>query len=108
MRRYCNSHGDLVVLGLAAVNRLHVQRMAEHESNALGLAEIGKPVPGEHAFAGDDEPVAIRPDRLAKNRDGRGTASLILCGDLASQWHTGGAFLSKRFGSGAWSLVSAL
>ena len=45
---------DVVVLGLAAVDRLHVQRMAEHEGNLLLPAQVGDPVPGEQTLDGDD------------------------------------------------------
>jgi hypothetical protein len=55
---------DLVVLGLPPVDRLHRQRVAEDEGDAVGRAEIGEPVPGEHALDGDDEIVAVRGDRL--------------------------------------------
>ena len=48
----------LVVLGLAAVDGFHVQGVAEHEGDRLVLAEVGEPVPGEHALAADDEAVA--------------------------------------------------
>ena len=40
--------------------------MAEHEGEALLGAEVGQPVPGEHAFDGDDEPIAIRRDSIDK------------------------------------------
>lgn len=43
---------DLVVLGLAAVDGLHVQRMAQDERNALGSTQVGEPIPGEHALGG--------------------------------------------------------
>ena len=46
---------DLVALGLAAVDVLHGQGVAEHEGNAFVFAEIGEPVPREHALAADDE-----------------------------------------------------
>src|SRR5262249_44493125 len=64
-------HGDLVgvepvVLGLAAVNGLHVQGVAQHEGNLLGGAEVGQPVPGEHAFAGNDQAVAEGSDGSAQ------------------------------------------
>jgi hypothetical protein len=49
---------DAIVLRLAAVNRFHVERMAEREPDRVILAQIGEPVPGEHAFAADDEPRA--------------------------------------------------
>ena len=54
---------DRVGLGLAAVDRLQVQRVAEHEGNALGRAQVGEPVPGEHALAADDEAVAVGRER---------------------------------------------
>ena len=40
-----------VVLGLAAVDGLHGQGVAEDEGDALALAQVGQPVPGEHALA---------------------------------------------------------
>jgi hypothetical protein len=45
------------------VNGLHVQGVARHESDVLGLAQIGQPVPAEEALAGD-HPV------IAEGRDG--------------------------------------
>ena len=69
-------HGDLssidtVVLGLAAVNRFHVQRVAEDEGDTFVSAQIGEPIPGEDALAGDDEVVAIR-GHGREERFGRG------------------------------------
>ena len=43
------------ILGFPAVNRLHVQRVAERERDRLVLAQIGEPIPGEHTFAADDQ-----------------------------------------------------
>jgi hypothetical protein len=65
-------HGDLVgvdpvVLGLAAVDGLHGERVAEHEGDALGGAQIGEPVPGEGALGGDDEIVAVRRDEFEEH-----------------------------------------
>ena len=37
------------------MNRAHSQRVSESEWEALALAEIGEPVPGEEALAADDE-----------------------------------------------------
>ena len=54
---------DAVVLGLGAVDELHVQRVAQREGDGLVLTQIGEPVPGEHALAADD-------DALAKGSDG--------------------------------------
>ena len=36
----------------------HVEGVAEDEGDAFGGAEVGEPVPGEHALAADDESVA--------------------------------------------------
>ena len=55
---------DLVVLGLAAVDGLHGQRVAEDERDAFGGADVGEPVPGEHALGRDDQAVAVRRDDL--------------------------------------------
>ena len=55
---------DPVVLGLAAVDRLHVEGVAEDEGNPFARAEVGEPVPGEHALDGDDEVLAVRRDGL--------------------------------------------
>ncbi len=51
---------DAVVLGLAAVDGLHHQRVAENEGDALPGAQVGQPVPGEEALDGKDEVVAGR------------------------------------------------
>ena len=65
--------GDLVginpvVLGLAAVDGLHRQRVAEHERDAFGRADIGEPVPREHALGRHDQTVAVRRDDLEERR----------------------------------------
>src|SRR5207249_4411742 len=57
---------DAVVLGLAAVDGLHVQGMAEHEGDFVILAQIGQPVPGEHALAADDQALAKWLDGVEK------------------------------------------
>src|SRR5262249_43303496 len=49
---------NLVVLGFTAVNRLHVERVPEHEGNALVLTKVGKPVPGKHALDAHHESVS--------------------------------------------------
>lgn len=41
---------DLVVLGFAAVDRLHVEGVAEDEGDVVFRAQIGQPVPGKHAL----------------------------------------------------------
>ena len=55
---------DGVGLGLAAVDRLEVQRVAQDEGDALGGAQVGEPVPGEQALAADDQAVAERRQHL--------------------------------------------
>jgi len=41
---------------------LHGQGVAQHEGDALVFAQIGEPVPGEHALAANDEVFAERLD----------------------------------------------
>jgi hypothetical protein len=57
-------HGDLVgvdpvVLGLAPVDGLHEQRVAEHEADPFLRTQVRQPVPGVDALAGHHEVVAI-------------------------------------------------
>jgi hypothetical protein len=78
--------GDLVgvnpiVLGLAAVDGFHVQRMAEDEGDLLAGAQIGKPVPGEDALDGDDQILPVRGDRAEE--DLRVAADVLIEQDLA-------------------------
>ncbi len=54
---------DLVVLGFAAVDRSHVESMAQDESDPLALAQVCQPVPGEDALDGDSEILAVGFDR---------------------------------------------
>jgi hypothetical protein len=70
---------DAVVLGLSPVNGAHVQRVSEHEGNALALTQVRQPVPGEHAFDGHDQIVAEIPHR---SQERLGTAF-----DVARQQH---------------------
>jgi hypothetical protein len=53
---------DLVVLGLPAVDGLHVEGVAEDEGDVLLGAEVGEPVPAEDALDADDEVIAIGRD----------------------------------------------
>jgi hypothetical protein len=55
---------DSVVLGLAAVDGLHRECVAEDEQDALGRADGGQPVPGEHTLGYDDEVLSVRRDDL--------------------------------------------
>ena len=43
-----------VVLRFAAVNRLHVESMSQHEYDLFSSAEIRQPVPREDAFHSDN------------------------------------------------------
>ena len=57
---------DLVVLTLAAMDRFHIERMAQDEGNPLLGTQIGEPIPDEHAFDGHGHilPVGLdRPDK---------------------------------------------
>ena len=40
------------------MDRLHVEGVTEDEGDLFSFAEIGEPVPGEHALDGDDDVVA--------------------------------------------------
>ena len=55
---------DAVVFVFAAVDEVQVEGMSQDESQTLGLAGIGQPVPAEHAFGADREAVAIGLDEL--------------------------------------------
>jgi len=51
---------DLVALGLAAVDAAHGQGVAQGERDGRGAAEVGQPVPGARAPAGDHDVGAER------------------------------------------------
>ena len=40
------------------MDEAQIKRVGQNESQALGLAGIGQPVPAEHAFGADGEVVA--------------------------------------------------
>ena len=46
------------------MDRLHIERMAQHKGKAFTGTEVGQPVPGKDTFDGDDEIVATRGNRL--------------------------------------------
>ena len=48
------------------MDRSHVKGVPQREGDLVVFAEIGEPVPGEHALAADDETRAIRCDSVAK------------------------------------------
>lgn len=58
---------EIVVLGLAAVDGHHGEFATEDEEDGLAFAEVGEPVPGEHALAADDESLAVRLDVVEKS-----------------------------------------
>jgi hypothetical protein len=62
---------DPVVLGFAAVDGFHIEGVPEDEADPFGGAEIGEPVPGEHALDGNDEVFAVRGDRVEERLRGR-------------------------------------
>ncbi len=60
------------------MDRFHVERVPENEGDALLVAQIRKPVPGEDALDGHDEVIAVRCDEI-EERAGR--ARMILFGE---------------------------
>ena len=61
---------NLVVLGFPTVDRLHRQRVAEHERDLFGGADVCEPIPREHALGGDDQIVPVRGDDLEERLAG--------------------------------------
>jgi hypothetical protein len=55
---------DAVVLVLAAVNGLEVERVRQDEGEVGFPAGIGEPIPAEHAFGTDREVVTVRSDQF--------------------------------------------
>jgi len=54
------------------MNRLHRESVAQNKGDTLALTQIGEPVPGEKAFARDDEIVTLRGDAAQKRLGRRG------------------------------------
>jgi len=50
---------DLIILGLSAMDRSHIQGVAQHKGKRLPTAEIGDPIPGEDAPDGDRQVVLV-------------------------------------------------
>ena len=61
------------------MDRLHVQGVAEHEGDGVVLAEVGQPIPGEHALGADNQAVTERPDRIQESGGRGGQVSLEDC-----------------------------
>ena len=74
---------ELVVLGFAAVDGFHVQRVSEHEGDVLVPAHVGEPVPGEHALDADDQSVAEGREGV---QEGVGAAGQFLSKTTAPAW----------------------
>lgn len=55
---------NLVILGLRALDGLHVEGMSESEVNPRVGARIAEPVPIERALTGDGQVMSIRLDQL--------------------------------------------
>jgi hypothetical protein len=64
----CDLEGvDAVVLGFASVDGFHIESVTENEVDAFPCAEVGEPVPGEHALHRDGEVVAEGGDCLQED-----------------------------------------
>jgi hypothetical protein len=48
------------------MNGLHRERVAQHEREAFGVADVREPVPRKHALGRDDEIIAVQGDRREK------------------------------------------
>jgi len=49
------------------MDRFHIEGMAKDEGNAFPGAEVGDPVPGEHAFYGDHDVLTERSNDTEKS-----------------------------------------
>jgi hypothetical protein len=73
---------DAVVLGLAPMDGLHVQGVAEDEGDGMFGTEVSEPVPVEDAFGGDDQVV---PKRLYGLKESSAiTGQVLVKQDIAS------------------------
>jgi hypothetical protein len=61
---------DRVIFGLAPMDGLHIEGMAEDKRDALFSTEVSKPVPGKHTFGSHDDLIAVRGDSLEKRFGG--------------------------------------
>ena len=73
---------DPIVLGFAAVDGFHVQSMTEDEEDFLTGAQVGNPIPSEHALDGNDQVVTVRSDGAEK--DGRIATDILVKNNLPS------------------------
>jgi hypothetical protein len=58
---------DLVVLGFAAMDRLHVERVSQNKGDFLALTEISEPITGEDALDTHNEVFPIGRDQLEES-----------------------------------------
>jgi len=67
---------DLVILGFPTMDRFHKESVTENELNAFLPAEVGKPVPGEHAFNTNNQVIPER--RYSFEKALRGTNNIAM------------------------------
>ena len=61
---------DLVVLHLCAVDRLHVQRVAQNELDTDDAAQIRHPVLGKDALNGQGQVLPVRLEHISESLSG--------------------------------------
>jgi hypothetical protein len=66
---------DFVIFDFGAVDGLHVKGVTEDEGDVFFSTEVGKPVPGEHAFDSDNDVFSVCFDSL---KEGIGLSVNIL------------------------------
>jgi hypothetical protein len=50
---------NLIVLGFAPLNRLHIEGVAQNKSATFLLTEVGQPIPRQPTFNADDPTLAL-------------------------------------------------
>jgi hypothetical protein len=63
------------------VDELHIEGVPQDEGDTVVLAQVGQPVPGEHALTADDQALAVGPDGV---EEVGGTGGQVLLEDGAS------------------------
>jgi len=59
-KQSCDFAGvDFIIFDLSAVDGPHVEGVAEDEVDIFFVAEVSDPIPGEHAFDGNDDVFAV-------------------------------------------------
>src|SRR5262249_19797323 len=72
---------DLIVLGLATVDRFHVQRVPQNKRNIVLGAQIGEPIPSKDAFHANRHVFSVGGYRFKEQL--RGTRHVSVQHDLA-------------------------